>query len=196
MLGTLQYAFFYFVLYSVMGWLYETAICSFDAGKAVNRGFLNGPYCPIYGVGAVMFLFFLGRETSPLVIFVLGALIACTVEYLTSLAMEILFGARWWDYSSRKYNLNGRICLIGAVVFGAFAVVLIRFLHPALHAVFSALPPQLFFAVNGTMSVIFVFDLIVTLQGMRRFSAKNAKRNLQQKRLLEAFPNLKFKNKL
>ncbi len=194
MLGSLQNIFFYFIFYSVIGWIYETALCSVEAGRAVNRGFLNGPYLPIYGAGAVAFLLLLGAQTNPLVIFVFGALIACTLEYLTSFFMELVFHARWWDYSTRKYNLNGRICLAAAAAFGTFAVILIKFLHPFFFSVFSALPVGLFTAVNGTMTVVFVLDLVITLKGMRGFSAPDAKRNFQQKRLLEAFPSLKFKD--
>ena len=122
LIGTEKY-FFYFILYSIIGWGYETAMCSVRDRAFVTRGFLNGPYCPIYGVGAVLFLSLLGNEKSSVLIFIFGAMIASAVEYLTSFAMEKAFGARWWDYSDYKFNLNGRVCLGAAAVFGAFAVV-------------------------------------------------------------------------
>ena len=91
MLVTAENYFLYFILYSVIGWIYETALCSVKEKRFVNRGFLNGPYCPIYGTGAVLFILLLGREQSPLLIFVFGAIIASAVEYATSFFMEKIF---------------------------------------------------------------------------------------------------------
>ena len=129
--------FFYFVFYSVLGWVYETVLCSLEAGRAVNRGFLLGPYCPIYGAGAILFLILLGKEQNGILIFALGSAVACALEYLTSFVMEKVYGKRWWDYSQRFMNLNGRICLAGALAFGIFAVILIKILHPAVKTAFS-----------------------------------------------------------
>lgn len=187
--------FFYFIFYSFLGWVYETALCSVEAGHTVNRGFLNGPYCPIYGAGSIGFIAFLGRIKNVVAIFVLGAVGACALEYIVSFVMEKVFGARWWDYSSRKYNLNGRICLGAAMVFGAFAVILVKVLHPSAYRTFSALPKPLFLAVDYAMVVIFILDLIITLKGMQGFLRKELEeRTRQQKRLLKAFPNLKNKS--
>ena len=118
------------MIYSIIGWVYESTICSIGHRKLINRGFLNGPYCPIYGTGAVLVLLVLGRIQNPVLLFFAGALVTCSLEYLTSWLMEKLFHARWWDYSKRKFNIGGRVCLIGAVVFGAFSVVLVLVLHP------------------------------------------------------------------
>ena len=122
--------FIWFVLYSMVGWLYESTLCSITGHKLVNRGFLNGPYCPIYGAGAVLDLLLLGWIDNPVLIFFAGMLVTGTVEYFTSWAMEKLFDAKWWDYSGWKFNLNGRICLAGLVVFGAMSVLMIEVIHP------------------------------------------------------------------
>ena len=122
---TIETWFLWLMIYSVIGWVYESTICSIGQRKLINRGFLNGPYCPIYGTGAVLVLLVLGRIQNPVLLFFAGAVLTCSVEYLTSWLMEKLFHARWWDYSKRKCNIGGRVCLIGAVVFGAFSVVLI-----------------------------------------------------------------------
>jgi uncharacterized membrane protein len=193
MLGTLENTFFYFIFYSVLGWVYETILCSLEAGRGVNRGFLNGPYLPIYGFGAISFLILLGKETNPLFIFIFGGLVACTIEYVTSVAMEKTFGARWWDYSKRKYNFQGRVCLGAGAMFGLFAVVLVKFLHPIAFAVFSKLPAMLFNAVNSAAVIVFILDLVITLKGMKGFPRKKVVAELtgQQKRLIKAFPTLK-----
>ena len=122
---TIETWFLWLMIYSIIGWVYESTICSIGHRKLINRGFLNGPYCPIYGTGAVLVLLVLGRIQNPVLLFFAGAVVTCSLEYLTSWLMEKLFHARWWDYSKRKFNIDGRVCLIGAVVFGAFSVVLV-----------------------------------------------------------------------
>lgn len=118
------------VLYSVVGWIYETSICSFDQRKYVRRGFLYGPYCPIYGFGAVLDIMILGKLENPIQLFFGGAVLACLLEYFTAWLLESLFHSKWWDYSKWKFNIKGRVCVIGAVVFGMFSVALIKVIHP------------------------------------------------------------------
>lgn len=122
--------FIWIMLYSVIGWIYETILCSVTQKRFVNRGFLNGPYCPIYGCGAALDIFFLSGIRNPLLLILAGAALASSLEYLTSWGMEKLFHARWWDYSKNRFNIKGRICLLGAIVFGVFSLALIRYIHP------------------------------------------------------------------
>ena len=114
--------FLWFLFYSFCGWVYESILVSILERRPVNRGFLNGPLCPIYGVGAVGAVVVLGQVHNPLVVFLLSMVGASILEYVTSWVMEALFHARWWDYSDYKFNLNGRICLLGAFVFGVGGV--------------------------------------------------------------------------
>ena len=130
MIIAIERYFFWLMLYSIIGWVYESFICSVSHKKFINRGFLNGPYCPIYGCGAVLVILVLGRIENPVLLFLLGSLLTCSLEYITSFAMELLFHARWWDYSDRRFNINGRVCLIGAIVFGAFSALLVKVIHP------------------------------------------------------------------
>lgn len=174
MLITAENYFLYFILYSVLGWIYETALCSVKEKHFVNRGFLNGPYCPIYGTGAVLFILLLGRERSPLLIFVFGAIIASAVEYATSFFMEKIFNARWWDYSEFKFNLRGRICLGASLVFGAFAVLLIKFIHPVTLTYTKTIPIAIYHAVTLACALAFLSDLALTLKGLDGFSEKIA----------------------
>lgn len=95
--------FLLFLVYSVLGWVWESVFCSlWTTGHFVNRGFLNGPYCPIYGYGALLDLILLGRVDDPLLLFFISGTLCCLLEYFTSVAMEKLFHARWWDYSHIK----------------------------------------------------------------------------------------------
>ena len=154
------------MIYSIIGWVYESTICSIGHRKLINRGFLNGPYCPIYGTGAVLVLLVLGRIQNPVLLFFAGALVTCSLEYLTSWLMEKLFHARWWDYSKRKFNIGGRVCLIGAVVFGAFSVVLVLVLHPFVKSLTDRLTDAAFNWICAILFVGIVSDLVVTVKGL------------------------------
>ena len=116
----------YFFFYSAVGWLGESIYCSVGARKWVNRGFLKGPMCPIYGTGALAMAITLtpvknldirvpmfGHDVliTPLLVFIAGMVVCDIVEFITSVLMEKLFHARWWDYSNKKFNIQGRICL-------------------------------------------------------------------------------------
>ena len=109
-----SYYFLLFFIYSFIGYICEVIYCFIlDKGKFQNRGFLYGPYCPIYGFGAIAIIVLLSKyEQYPIVLFVMGAIVASIIEYITSYLMEKIFNNKWWDYSNKKFNINGRICLV------------------------------------------------------------------------------------
>ena len=158
---TIETWFLWLMIYSVIGWVYESTICSIGQRKLINRGFLNGPYCPIYGTGAVLVLLVLGRIQNPVLLFFAGAVLTCSLEYLTSWLMEKLFHARWWDYSKRKFNIGGRVCLIGA-----FSVVLILVLHPWVKSLTDRLTDTALTWICAILLVGIVSDFIVTVKGL------------------------------
>lgn len=126
-----EHLFLWFLLYSCVGWIYESILVSILEKHWVNRGFLNGPVCPIYGAGAALGILLLsGLKGHPVLIFLISALGASVLEYITSWAMEKMFHARWWDYSDYRFNIQGRVSLLGAVVFGAAGIGLIEFAQP------------------------------------------------------------------
>lgn len=161
--------FLWFVIYSILGWGYETILCSVKQKRFINRGFLNGPYCPIYGCGAVLDLLLLGKITNPVLLFLAAALLTGILEYFTSLIMEKLFHARWWDYSDKKFNINGRVYLTGVIAFGIFSLVLILFLHPAVSTHTAILPDTLRTAVAATLFSILLIDTIYTIAKFSEF---------------------------
>ena len=169
---TVEKYYLWFIAYSILGWVYESIICSIDEKKFINRGFLNGPYCPIYGAGAILDVLILGKISNPVLLFFLGMIVTCSLEYVTSYLMEKLFNARWWDYSERKFNINGRVCLLGAVVFGTFSVLLIKLIHPFLIHITEMLSPVWLHLLAGGSFIIFVTDIIVTLSGFAGFDKK------------------------
>ncbi len=172
LLSFLAQSFQWFLLYSFAGWFYETLLCSIRQKRFVNRGFLNGPYCPIYGWGAVLDILALGKLTNPFLLFVLGALLNCSLEYLTSFAMEKLFHMRWWDYSNRKFQLNGRVCLQGALVFGAFAVLLLKVAHPLVLLLLAQIPAVPLTVITAVLFLLFLADNIITFAGFIGFEEK------------------------
>ena len=126
----------FFFLYCFLGWVWESCYVSAKRRQWVNRGFLHGPMLPIYGTGAVIILLAtIPVRDSLWLVFLLGMLAATALEYVTGAAMEALFKVRYWDYSKQPFNLNGYICLTSSLAWGAFSILLVRFLHPPVDAV-------------------------------------------------------------
>ncbi|KAB7790945.1 putative ABC transporter permease [Bifidobacterium leontopitheci] len=165
----LEKLFLWFLFYSFVGWVYESILVSFLEHRPVNRGFLNGPLCPIYGSGAVLAVVLLQPLGNPVLIFLASMIGASVLEYVTSWVMEQLFHARWWDYSDYRFNLNGRICLLGACIFGVGGVVITKLIHPYVAGVTDMIPVT---AIHWMCAVFFVaglVDLIVTVCGILHF---------------------------
>lgn len=119
-----------FALISFGGWVYETIYCSVVEGEFTKRGFLFGPTCPIYGIGALAVWLVLGQISNPFIVFIIGGFLATVIEYSTGLFLERRFKKKWWDYSMFKFNLHGRICPQASAVFGAFSVTSVFVLVP------------------------------------------------------------------
>lgn len=165
----------YFFLYSFIGWVMETILCSILEKHFVNRGFLNGPICPIYGCGVLLILLCLtpvkdrisALWLALLVVFVVGVVLASVLEYVTSWLMEKLFHARWWDYSTHKFNLNGRICLDTSLAWGVLSILLVYLIQPGLATLvgmlygLSAVLPPILAALCGAA---FVVDVVFSVK--------------------------------
>ncbi len=118
MLEQIQVLFLLFSIYSFLGWLMEVVNTLRVEKKFVNRGFLVGPFCPIYGFGVLLMTIMLEKYQNDIVAtFIFSILICGILEYFTSFFLEKIFHARWWDYSNRKFNINGRICLENLFIF-------------------------------------------------------------------------------
>jgi uncharacterized membrane protein len=156
--------FLWFFLYSLLGWLYESILCSiFGERRFINRGFLLGPYCPIYGTGAILCWLVLRDNNNIFEVFVIAAILCCVLEYITSFCMEKVFQARWWDYSNMPFQLHGRICLYGGIIFGVGIVVVNFFIQPTLMQLTSQLNES---SLNGLALVLFIvvgIDMVLTL---------------------------------
>ncbi len=120
----------WFFIYSIYGWIYETIFCSIQSGYFVERGFFYGPYLPIYGFGALFVIILLHRRMTRLQQFLLSLIVTTALEYATSYILEVIFHKTWWDYTNYYFQLNGRICLLAALLFGVLGVLLINYVHP------------------------------------------------------------------
>ena len=162
-MALVETCFLWFVFYSVIGGIYETLLCSIEQKRFINRGFLNGPYCPIYGCGAILNILILGEIQDPLLLFPAAVLLTGVLEYLTSWGMEELFHARWWDYSEKRFNINGRVCLAGAIAFGAFSLVQIKYLHPPISSYIAMIPDNMRFVISLTLFTLLFIDTVYTI---------------------------------
>ena len=160
--------FLAFIVYSVIGWIFETLLHIFRDKKAVKRGFLFGPLCPIYGVGAVVQILILyGRTDNIFILFAAGFLISGVLEYTTHFVLEKCFHAMWWDYSSRRFNIKGRVYLNGLIFMGIGAALLIKYIHPFLHSVGEDIPPRVLHIICFVIYSIFVLDVATTIADLK-----------------------------
>ncbi len=170
----LRYAL-YFFFYSAVGWLVESCYCSVRPRKWVNRGFLTGPLCPIYGTGALVFLVFVlpikenillpvtiaGRNLTltPVVVFFAGLVFADIIEFTVSLLMEKMFHARWWDYSENFLNIQGRICFKHSIYWGLASIGFLYIIHPFVNRYFIKIPIDVVEVVLAVILIVFVVDV-------------------------------------
>lgn len=170
-------AFLLLMIYSFFGWAYESALCSITEKRPVNRGFLTGPVCPVYGFGILTVISVVGGVEPVVPLFLCSSVVTCAVEYFTAWLLETLFDAKWWDYSDRRFNLHGRVCLIGAVVFGLLSVLAVKVIHPAVTGFVDGFGRGTVILVSAGLMVLFAVDLFETVRSL--LSMKNRMAELQ-----------------
>ena len=203
--------FLLFIIYSNLGWLMEVTLKSIELKKFINRGFLIGPICPIYGYGCLLIIILLKNFTSNIVLLFFSSVIICSIlEYLTSYIMEKLFKARWWDYSRRKYNINGRICLNTMIPFGLLGCLMMYVVNPFLESKLLLIDPKVRLILAIILFIIYMIDNILSFRLMFKISktikkialdnteeiTKKVKEAILSKsylyrRIIESFPDLK-----
>ncbi|HPF83536.1 MAG TPA: putative ABC transporter permease [Bacilli bacterium] len=173
---TLQNYILIFFIVSIIGWLMETLLNYIETKKIVDRGFLLGPYCPIYGTGVLIIILFLSKyENDLIVLYIMSTLMCSVLEYVTSYAMEKMFNARWWDYSQIKYNLNGRICLTNSLLFGLGGLLVVIFIAPFLVHMINYIPVKTQNIVANILLIIYLIDNIISFGVVLRFRKLNYK---------------------
>ena len=211
MLHTIEIYFLLFISYAFLGWCMEVTCKFIQYKKFINRGFLIGPYCPIYGWGALAITILLKRYMEePLVLFVMSTLICSIIEYLTSYFMEKKYHARWWDYSNKKFNINGRICLETLIPFGILGVAIMYGTNPILFKLYNQIPQLVINILTVILFIGFIVDNIISsniissinVEGNKLIKdnteeiTEKIKQVLRQKsalhrRLINAYPGLK-----
>ena len=205
--------FLLFFIYSFLGYIVESISVSLMEKKVVwNRGFLVGPYIPIFGTGAMTMILTLQKYKDDIVaLFIMSMVVCLTIEYLCSLVAEKIFKLRWWNYSDKLFNINGRICLQNGILFGIGGVLIVKYVNTWIENLILLLPNSLVVTLSIILTIIFVSDTILSLHtvikfnsSFKRYSADNTQevkkkileelqRNLLLNRLVKAFPNAKDK---
>lgn len=177
--------FLYFIIYSFIGWSMEVICKLFEQKKFINRGFLIGPICPIYGYGVLLIIILIGRETKDILAVFLKAILVCSVlEYFTSYFMEKLFKARWWDYSKRKYNINGRICLETMIPFGVLGCLVVYIIHPLIVNLVNILNPTLIIILSIILFIIYLVDNIISFNVMNKIKLEIKRQKLDSTEII------------
>lgn len=153
-----------FLIYSFLGWCVEVSFVAVTSGKVVNRGFLNGPVCPIYGVGMLGALLLLEPVSGNLLLlFLLGMLLCTLVELIGGWVLERAFHTRWWDYSDEPFNLGGYICLRFSIMWGLAVTFAVRLIHPLIFAMVNWIPMLPGGILLGLLYGLFTADFVLTL---------------------------------
>lgn len=203
--------FLFFLIYSILGWISEVIYGFIFEKKFINRGFLIGPMCPIYGFGAIIMMLYLTQyRENPLTVFIMGAVICTVLEYITSYLMEKIFKARWWDYSNYKFNVNGRVCLYLSCLFGLGGVVTVCFINPIIINLIKLIPNTIMLIISSILFILFLLDVITSFNIINKvkLTAQNVakdyteeinkkvseilKNKIFQSRILKAFPKFNF----
>ena len=217
-MNTFLTLFLRFFIYSFIGWIIETIYVSIKQAKIANRGFLIGPYCPIYGLSAIIMTSLLSSyKDDILILFIVGLFIASLLEYITSLLLEKLFKVRWWDYSDKILNIDGRVCLQNSVLFGLLCILLVQFLDPTINNCIFNISDTYRLIISLIFLILFIFDTVISYvtiykiekvafikYGLKRDYTEEIAKIVKNKllkesrtfrRLFKAFPNLNILNK-
>ena len=163
--------FLFYMFYSFLGWIVEVIDLYIVEGKFVNRGFLIGPYCPIYGKSVLLISLLLKRyENNVFLLFTMSMIICTIVEYLGSYLLEKFFKTRWWDYSHKKFNINGRVCLENTLLFGIGSVIVMFVINPFINNLINLLPNYLLITISIILFLVYLTDNILSLVIILHFS--------------------------
>lgn len=215
MLHTIEIYFLLFLTYAFLGWCMEVTCKLIQFKRFINRGFLVGPYCPIYGWGALAITLLLQRYTNDsIVLFVMAVIVCSFIEYFTSYFMEKKYHARWWDYSNKKFNINGRICLDTMIPFGILGLFIMYVSNPFFIDIYTNIPDIWLHIIAGILFTLYIIDNIISsriissihveeekiadnTEEITNEIATKIKQLLKQKswlhrRLVNAYPNFRF----
>ena len=152
-----------FFIFSFVGWIWEVIYIAVTEKVVAKRGMLRGPWLPLYGLGGIVMLEVLSRfRNSPAVVFLLAMIMCGTLEYFTGVAIEHFFGCRWWDYSTKRFQFRGRICLGGIMLFGISGTAAVCGFGPILNSRINAISTPVYTVLITVLCTVFLLDIIVS----------------------------------
>lgn len=152
----------YFIIYSFFGWVLESIFKSIIEKKIVNSGFLHGPFCPIYGIGAMIMILFLSKLNNVFLIFIVSFFVLSVWEYLVAVLLEKKFNTKYWDYTGKFLNIKGRVCFMNSTYWGGLGVIFTVLIHPFLEKYVLILNNQIIICLDIVFLMIIIIDTIVT----------------------------------
>ena len=210
MLYNFCFYFLVFIIYSFLGWVMEVFGKFIEKHRFINRGFLIGPVCSIYGFGCIFMYFLLDKYKNNLFILFIAAIFVCSIlEYFTSYFMEKIFKTRWWDYTRRKFNINGRICLETMIPFGILGCLVIRVVNPIVFKLLNLLTDNsliilaiiifIIYIVDNIVSSVIIFNFRDTIKNIEKDATEEITmkvksiflhKGILSRRLVKAFPTM------
>ena len=162
-----------FIIYAFLGWCTEVSYAALDRGIFVNRGFLNGPYCPIYGLGVVIVVTILTPLQDNLLLLFFGSfLLTSVLEYITGFLLEKVFHDRWWDYSNKPFNLHGYVCLKFSIYWGLACTFIMKVIHPIIYRGITWIPHTLGVVLLVIFMTVFIVDCCITVSTILKFNKR------------------------
>ena len=162
-----------FIIYAFLGWCTEVSYAALDRGIFVNRGFLNGPYCPIYGFGVVIVVTILTPLQDNLLLLFFGSfLLTSVLEYITGFLLEKVFHDRWWDYSNKPFNIHGYVCLKFSIYWGLACTFIMKVIHPIIYRGITWIPHTLGVVLLVIFMTVFIVDCCITVSTILKFNKR------------------------
>lgn len=169
----LYYFMLYFYVYGFIGWCTEVCYATVREKRFVNRGFLNGPICPVYGVGVGIVVFLLAfKDWSIVVLYVVSAVLVTIIEGITGYLMDKMFHHKWWDYSNQPLNIGGYVCLLFSLAWGVACVLIVRVIHPVIYKGIELIPVTLGSVLVVILGIALVADVCTTTAGIMKLNKK------------------------
>lgn len=169
----------YFIIYSFFGWIIESTYKSILQKKVINSGFLAGPFCPIYGFGALIMYLSLKNVTNNIfILFIFGMIALSVFEYIVGLFLELVFQTKYWDYSNKKFNIQGRVCLLNSFYWGILGIIFMKGIHPLVENLVAKIPQTYLIIIVGTGCTYLLADTITTIVKIVKINIKL--KNLEQ----------------
>ena len=181
----------FFIVYSFLGWVMESTVRTISERKIINTGFLYGPFCPIYGIGALIILLFLERyKDNIFILFIISFIVLSSWEYIVGWLLEKIFKTKYWDYSDHKFNIQGRICLINSIAWGILGVAFVKYVHPFIENLIFKIPGKVLFVLT-IIGIYIIIDAIITMIKVGTLEKEINKLSIIGKNLKEKLEELK-----